>query len=193
VEAALRAFAPQISPPELGGADLCYVLEESAVGRLLLAAHPDGRLVTCAYAPDDAEEDRLLDRVARRVSPRLLRGGRALDEVRRQLAEYLSGHRRRFDVALDLSLASSFQQQVLGALAHDVGYGRTASYADLARGIGRPSASRAVGAALGANPLCVVLPCHRVVASTGVLTGYAGGIEAKRHLLELERVATRDR
>jgi methylated-DNA-[protein]-cysteine S-methyltransferase len=109
-----------------------------------------------------------------------------LDPVRRQLAEYLAGRRRRFEVPVDLVLATPFQRQVLTALAAEVAYGRTASYGLVAHAMGRPSASRAVGGALNHNPLCIVLPCHRVIASSGALTGYAGGIEAKRHLLDLE-------
>jgi methylated-DNA-[protein]-cysteine S-methyltransferase len=87
---------------------------------------------------------------------------------------------------VDLALATPFQREVLTALANGVGYGRTASYGDLARAIGRPAASRAVGGALNHNPLCVVVPCHRVVAASGALTGYAGGLAAKRLLLQLE-------
>ncbi|HEY6795613.1 MAG TPA: methylated-DNA--[protein]-cysteine S-methyltransferase, partial [Kineosporiaceae bacterium] len=127
-----------------------------------------------------------LDRLARAVSPSLVRGGRALDPARRQLEEYLAGRRRQFDVRVDLALASPFQRSVLTALADRVGYGGTASYGDLARAVGRPAASRAVGSALNHNPVCVVVPCHRVVAASGALTGYAGGLAAKRHLLELE-------
>jgi methylated-DNA-[protein]-cysteine S-methyltransferase len=83
-------------------------------------------------------------------------------------------------------LTTPFQRQVLTVLPQVVGYGRRASYGEVAAGLGRPKASRAVGTALGANPLCVVLPCHRVVGATGALTGYAGGLEAKRYLLDLE-------
>ena len=186
VEAALAAYAPPIRPPELAGGDLRYDLEETAVGRLLLAVRADGHLVSSRYVDDDDQADALLDRIARRISPRLLRGGQALDEIRRQLADYLAGRRRRFDVPVDLVLASPFQQEVLATLTHEVGYGRTSSYGELARRIGRPAASRAVGGALNHNPLCVVVPCHRVVASSGALTGYAGGLEAKRRLLDLE-------
>jgi methylated-DNA-[protein]-cysteine S-methyltransferase len=187
VEAALRGYAPRIRPPVLDApTDLHYLVEETPVGRLLLTVHLDGRLLTCVYAPDDALVDRTLDRVAREVSPRVLRGGRLLDPIRRELAEYLAGERRRFDVPVDLSLATPFQREVLAALAGGVGYGRTASYGRLARDIGRPAASRAVGGALNHNPLCVVVPCHRVVAASGALTGYAGGLDAKRYLLQLE-------
>jgi methylated-DNA-[protein]-cysteine S-methyltransferase len=87
---------------------------------------------------------------------------------------------------VDLALATPFQREVLTALPVAAGYGRTATYGELARAVGRPAAARAVGGALNHNPLCVVVPCHRVVAASGDLTGYAGGLDAKRHLLALE-------
>jgi len=189
IAGAARRFAPPVRPPVLAGADVSYVVEDVAVGRLLLAARPDGTLLTSAYVPDDAAADALLDRLAARVSPGVLRGGNALDAARRQLDEYLAGRRRTFELATDTVLATPFQRTVLDRLARDVGYGTTTSYGALAAAIGRPTASRAVGAALGANPLCIVLPCHRVVASSGALTGYAGGVEAKRRLLALEAAA----
>jgi len=166
-----------------------YLLEDTAVGRLLLAARPDGTVLTSSFAPDDARADALVDRLARLVSPSVLRGGRALDTVRRQLADYLAGRRRSFDLQLDLALASPFQRVVLNRLADTVGYGRTTSYGRLAAEIGRPAAARAVGAALGANPLCVLIPCHRVLTASGALTGYAGGTAAKGRLLDLEAQA----
>jgi methylated-DNA-[protein]-cysteine S-methyltransferase len=186
IEAALADFMPAVHPPRLEGADVNYVLEDTVVGRLLLAAGPGGTLLSCGYVPDDATAGHLLDRLARVVSPRVLRGGRALEPARRELGEYLDGRRKAFDLDVDLALATPFQRVVLDRLARSVAYGRTMSYGELAREIGRPSASRAVGAALGANPLCVVLPCHRVVAASGALTGYAGGLDAKRLLLDLE-------
>ena len=194
LESALAGFAPAIRPPALDrlAGDLRYVVADTAVGRLLLTAHTDGRLLTCLYAPDDEQVDAALDRVARQVSPSVLRGGPGLDDVRRQLDEYLAGRRQRFDTPVDLALATPFQREVLGRLAETVPYGRTVSYGGIARAIGRPAASRAVGGALNHNPLCVVVPCHRVVASSGALTGYAGGIDAKRHLLALEAAGTLD-
>jgi methylated-DNA-[protein]-cysteine S-methyltransferase len=186
LEAALAAFAPAIRPPEVAGAQISYLLEETAIGRLLLAARSDGAMLASSFAPDDARADAVLDRLARLVSPSVLRGGRALDDARRQLEDYLAGRRQRFDLRFDLALASPFQRIVLDRLADSVGYGTTTSYGRLAADIGRPLASRAVGTALGANPLCVLLPCHRVVAASGALTGYAGGTEAKRRLIDLE-------
>jgi methylated-DNA-[protein]-cysteine S-methyltransferase len=120
--------------------------------------------------------------VAWRESP----GDPLLRDAARQLQEYFAGRRARFDVAL-APRGTAFQQSVWRAIAK-VPAGRTASYGDLARRIGRPSAVRAVGAAVGRNPLSVVVPCHRIVGSDGSLTGYAGGLERKRSLLALEHV-----
>ncbi len=192
VELALRGLDPTVRPPSLAGGDVAYRVEDLAVGRLLLAARHDGRLLLSAYAPDDAGADALLDRLAHRVSPRVLRGGRALDPIRRQLDEYLSGRRRSFELEIDQTMATPFQRIVLGRLATEVGYGRTITYGGLAAAAERPRAARAVGSALGANPLCIVLPCHRVVGASGQLTGYAGGLTAKRLLLDLEHGASRN-
>lgn len=109
---------------------------------------------------------------------------RWLDETARQLAEYFAGNRRRFDLPL-APQGTPFQRDVWQALA-GIDYGRTESYAGLARRIGRPRASRAVGAANGRNPLPIVLPCHRVIGADGSLTGFGGGLPVKRFLLELE-------
>ncbi len=183
---ALAAFAPPARPPVLDASDVSYVVEDTPIGRMLLARTVSGAIVASAFVPTDDAEDRLLDRLAHVVSPRVLRQPRALDATRRELEDYLAGRRRGFSTPVDLALATPFQRAVLGRLADRVGYGERATYGELARAIGRPSASRAVGAALGANPLCVVVPCHRVVASTGALTGYAGGLAAKEFLLGLE-------
>ena len=108
-----------------------------------------------------------------------------LPAVREQLVAYFTGELRDFDVPLTLR-GTDFQRSVWAAL-REVPYGTTCTYADLARAIGRPTAVRAVGAANGRNPVCVVVPCHRVVGSGGSLTGYAGGVERKQSLLDLER------
>jgi methylated-DNA-[protein]-cysteine S-methyltransferase len=187
LELVLRGYEPTVRPPVLSGGDVVYAVDDLPVGRLLLATRIDGTLLASSYVTDDAATDAVLDRLSRRVSPRVLRGGRALDAVRRQLDEYLAGRLRRFDVPLDLTLATPFQRTVLGRLAAGVGYGSTTSYGHLAAEVGKPTAARAVGSALGANPLCIVLPCHRVVAGSGALTGYAGGLAAKQFLLDLER------
>jgi len=183
---ALSGFAVDARPPRLDPTDVSYVVEDTPVGRMLLARRDTGALLASSFVPDAAAEDRVLARLSAAVSPRILRHPRELDEARRQLEDFLGGRTRGFTLRTDLALASPFQQVVLPGLARTVGYGQRETYGELAVAIDRPSAARAVGAALGANPLCVVLPCHRVVASTGALTGYAGGLAAKRYLLELE-------
>jgi methylated-DNA-[protein]-cysteine S-methyltransferase len=107
-----------------------------------------------------------------------------LVETERQLEEYFSGRRTRFALKLDVC-GTPFQRKVWNALG-TIPYGETRSYADIARQIGHPGAARAVGAANGRNPLSIVAPCHRVVGSTGALTGFAGGIDVKARLLALE-------
>ena len=185
----LRSFSPDLRAPSFEPSDVSYVIEDTVVGRLLLARNASGALVASAFTPDVATEDRLLARLSERVSPRVLRHPRALDDVRAELESFLAGRTRAFSVPTDLSLASDFQRQVLPRLASSVGYGERATYGQLAALLNRPSAARAVGAALGANPLCVVIPCHRVVAASGALTGYAGGLAAKEYLLALEGAA----
>jgi methylated-DNA-[protein]-cysteine S-methyltransferase len=105
-------------------------------------------------------------------------------DVRTQLAEYFEGDRATFDLPIELE-GTPFQRLVWRALL-EIPYGETVTYGQLARRIGRPTASRAVGAANGRNPISVIVPCHRVVGADGALTGYGGGIERKRFLLELE-------
>jgi len=106
-------------------------------------------------------------------------------EAAQQLAEYFSGRRRVFDLPLDLE-GTAFQREVWEALRR-IPYGETCTYGELARAIGRAGGARAAGAANGANPVAIIVPCHRVLAAGGGLGGYAGGLERKRFLLELER------
>lgn len=108
-----------------------------------------------------------------------------LQEAAHQLQQYLGGQRQHFDLPLDLSGGTAFQQSVWRALLQ-IGRGQTISYGTLGRQLGNPSAVRAVGAAVGRNPLSVVVPCHRVLGADGSLTGYAGGLDRKRALLTLE-------
>ncbi|WP_257548620.1 methylated-DNA--[protein]-cysteine S-methyltransferase [Sphingopyxis sp. DBS4] len=108
-----------------------------------------------------------------------------LVETERQLGEYFAGKRRTFDVPLSFS-GSDFQKRVWSALL-TIPFGETRSYGEIAQQVGRPTASRAVGAANGRNPISIIAPCHRVVGSTGKLTGFAGGLDAKKYLLELEQ------
>lgn len=107
-----------------------------------------------------------------------------LASVRTQIDEYFAGRRQRFDVALDLE-GTPFQKTVWTALC-DIGFGETSSYGELARRIGNPNAMRAVGLANGRNPVAIIVPCHRVIGADGSMTGYGGGVERKRFLLELE-------
>ena len=108
-----------------------------------------------------------------------------LDETEKELAEYFFGSRKSFDVPL-LLVGTDFQKSVWQAL-REIPYGEIISYKDVSKAIGNPQAIRAVSQAIGSNPLSILIPCHRVVGSNGTLTGYAGGIEAKRCLLELEK------
>ena len=108
-----------------------------------------------------------------------------LEAAAGQLREYFAGERSAFDLPLALD-GTPFQQEAWRALA-DIPYGETVSYGEQARRLGRPDAVRAVGAANGANPIAIVLPCHRVIGADGSLTGFGGGLETKRRLLDLER------
>jgi methylated-DNA-[protein]-cysteine S-methyltransferase len=110
----------------------------------------------------------------------------ALAEPARQVREYFAGERTAFDLPLRLE-GTAFDREVWKAVAA-IGYGKTATYGELADRIGRPGAARAVGAANGRNPVALVVPCHRVIGAAGALTGYAYGVERKRALLELEGV-----
>ena len=111
--------------------------------------------------------------------------GKYLPELCRQLDEYFAGARRAFDVPLDPA-GTDFQKKVWNALL-EIPYGETRSYGDIAARVGRPGAARAVGGANGANRICIVIPCHRVIATDGGLGGYSSGLERKRALLALER------
>lgn len=162
--------------------DIAYRTVDSPVGPLLLAATDRG-LVRVAYQRED--HDTVLQRLADRISPRILYAPARLDAATQQLEEYFDGTRHTFDLPLDWRLSAGFRAAVLHRLP-DIGYGRTASYASVAALAGNPRAVRAVGTACATNPLPVVIPCHRVVRSDGSLGGYLGGVEAKRTLLTLE-------
>jgi methylated-DNA-[protein]-cysteine S-methyltransferase len=162
--------------------DVTYRTVESPVGSLLLAATPAG-LVRVAF--DQEDHSAVLARLARDVSPRMLRSPVRLDYVARQLDEYFAGRRRAFEVRVDLQLAHGFRRVVLERLPA-IAYGTTATYAAVASAAGSPQAVRAVGSACAHNPLPLVLPCHRVVRSDGTIGGYLGGAIAKQTLLRLE-------
>lgn len=159
--------------------DVAYDLTDSPVGELLVAATDRG-VCRISYEPDAT-----LDDLASWFGARILRVPERLDPVRRQLDEYFEGRRRSFDLETDLTPVPEFQRLVLDELAR-VPYGNVTTYGKLAGRIGRPRASRAVGGALNRNPVPIVLPCHRVVGASGSLVGYAGGLDRKRALLELE-------
>jgi methylated-DNA-[protein]-cysteine S-methyltransferase len=189
---ALRRWQPVTSsPPSIAEAaaaagllDLAYTTFDSPLGRLLLARTPVG-LARVAYV-DGEQEEAVLAEMAGRISPRLLSAPRQLDESRRELDEYFSGRRRSFDVALDLRLMTDFTRRVLTVTAA-IPYGSVSTYREVAARAGSPRGFRAAGNALGSNPLPIVLPCHRVLHSTGGLGGYTGGLERKRTLLAIER------
>ncbi|GAA3181971.1 MULTISPECIES: methylated-DNA--[protein]-cysteine S-methyltransferase [Streptomyces] len=157
------------------------------IGRLALAA-TDEALLYCGFYPVDAVRQRLSTGVRECGDEAEAGAGQlaVLRETREQLDDFLAGKRRTFSVPLDPSLATPFSKEVVLAVAEQVPYGGTATYGELAASVHRPGSARAVGKALGANPLCVVLPCHRIVGASGRPTGYAGGVRAKRFLLDLE-------
>ncbi|MGW0532779.1 methylated-DNA--[protein]-cysteine S-methyltransferase [Streptomyces sp. NPDC003032] len=164
----------------------------SDIGPLLLAATGAG-LVTVAFHATDDVRDKTLERLGSRLGAEPVRAPDSplLAEPIRQLAAYFAGERRDFELPLDWSLISGFNRQVLRELASGVPYGAVVGYGDLARRVGRPGAAQAVGIAMGANPLPVVVPCHRVVESDGGIGGFGGGLETKRLLLALEGVLPR--
>jgi methylated-DNA-[protein]-cysteine S-methyltransferase len=168
----------------LGLVDMGFDVVESPVGPLFVAASDRG-LAAISYETDP---DAQLDRLAQIAGPRVLRSPRAVDVARRELDEYFAGRRRDFDLALDLRALPPFTLEVLRELAR-VPYGETTTYGALAAKVGRPRAARAVGTVMNRNRIPIVLPCHRVVGSTGDLTGYAGGLDRKVALLELEGAA----
>ncbi len=162
--------------------DVAYRTVDTPIGPLLVAATARG-LVRVAFASEGY--DAVLQALATRVSPRILRSRSRLDAVARELDEYFTGRRQAFDVPLDLSLSTGFRRQVLTHLPA-IEFGRTQTYTQVAAAVGNPRAVRAVGSACATNPLPVVVPCHRVLRSDGGLGGYLGGLDTKRALLQLE-------
>jgi methylated-DNA-[protein]-cysteine S-methyltransferase len=150
---------------------------ESPVGPLTLVASEHG-LAAILWKNDSPRRVPLSNVTEDSSDPTLL-------EAEQQLQEYFAGERTAFSVRLDFA-GTEFQRRVWSALL-TIPYGETRSYAEIARQIGSPEAVRAVGAANGRNPISIIAPCHRVVGSNGKLTGFAGGLEAKAHLLALER------
>ena len=150
----------------------CYL--DTPVGELLLAGDDEG-LSLISFPRDRYHGD---------PKPDWIYNEKPFEAARRQLSEYFAGERKHFDLPLKPS-GTEFQLRVLEELRR-IPYGETASYADVARRIGKPKALRAVGAANGRNPLPIVIPCHRVIGSSGDLTGFGGGLATKQALLRLE-------
>ena len=168
---------------EEGLLDVAYTSVDSPLGLLVVAATPKG-LVRVSYTEFRGEDD-VLEDLARRVSPRVLEAPAKLDPVRRELDEYFDGHREDFDIPIDWSYLAGFTREVLRATAA-IPFGDVSTYAGVAEAAGSPRAVRAAGNALGANPMPVVVPCHRVLRTGGALGGYTGGLERKEFLLRLE-------
>ena len=164
--------------------DVATATVPSPIGDLLVAVTSRG-LVRVAF--DDENRDDVLEDLAARLSPRILDSARATENVRRELQEYFERERTRFDIRIDWRLMGAFAKQVLAATSR-VPFGRTTTYGELAERIGHPRAARAVGTALGSNPIPVIVPCHRVLRAGGALGGYGGGLPRKELLLELEGV-----
>lgn len=159
------------------GINMYYRWIDSSVGRLLLTS--EGRSLTGLYLEGQKHFPSLTP--AWTAGPDL----DILVQTQQQLAEYFAHQRQRFDLPLNPH-GTEFQQRVWQHL-HEIPFGETISYGTLAQRLGQPNASRAVGAANGRNPISIVVPCHRVVASNGKLTGYAGGVDRKLWLLQHEQ------
>jgi methylated-DNA-[protein]-cysteine S-methyltransferase len=156
----------------------CYL--DTPIGELLLAGD-DGALSMIGFPKGSMRREPEADWIFNETQ---------MSDARQQLREYFSGERRDFDLPLKLS-GTEFQVSVLEAL-QGIPYGETTSYGEIAKRIGRPKAVRAVGAANGRNPIPIVVPCHRVIGSTGDLTGFGGGLDTKEALLRLEAEHTQD-
>jgi methylated-DNA-[protein]-cysteine S-methyltransferase len=179
-EAAARLAA---AAGDAGVLDVAYTTADTPLGKTLVATTKRGLVKVSLpnYPPDEA-----LERLAAEISPRILESRGELDEVLRELDEYFDRRRDHFDLKVDWSLAKApFMRGVLRQTAR-VPFGVTATYGEVAAKAGHPGAHRAAGTALGANPIPIVVPCHRVIRSGGVLGNYGGGPEMKEFLLRLE-------
>jgi methylated-DNA-[protein]-cysteine S-methyltransferase len=169
--------------------DVAYAEIDSPIGELIVFVTPRG-LLRIKYA-DEPIEGVLAD-VAARVSPRILRAPARTDEARHELEAYFGLRRRSFNLPIDWSLVHGFAGRILRRTA-GIPFGDVRSYGQLAALAGSPRAARAVGNALGSNPIPIVVPCHRVLHADGGLGGYSGGLDRKRYLLALEgSLPTRD-
>ena len=161
-----------------------YTIVSTPIGRLLVARTAAG-LARISFRRSEAS---VIADLRRRLGAEVIKTAAEMADIVMQLEAYFAGQRREFDLPIDFSTMTSFQRRVLQA-ARAVPAGRVVSYGNIAKRIGKPAASRAVGQALGHNPIPIVLPCHRVVASDGGLGGYTGGLAIKRKLLALEAAA----
>lgn len=193
VERALKAAGAGGDLARLGGdllaraeheglVDVAYATVDSPFGELLVAATERGvvKLSLPRYDPEEA-----LEQIAAGVSPRVLEAPARLDPVRRELDSYFEGRLQRFDTPVDWALAHGFTDKVLHTVAR-IPYGKTLSYGEVAERAGNPRAFRAAGTACGANPVPLIVPCHRVVQAGGKPGNYGGGPEMKLALLEME-------
>jgi methylated-DNA-[protein]-cysteine S-methyltransferase len=170
--------------------DIAYAEVDSPFGKLLVARTDRGvvRLKLPGGRDGRISAEETLEDLATHVSPRVLEAPHRLDEERRELEEYFEGRRQKFDVPVDWSLTSpGFRSRALHAVAR-IPYGRTKTYAEIAKSAGNPRAFRAAGTACGHNPIPLIVPCHRVVQSGGGIGNYGGGPEMKKALLDLEGV-----
>jgi methylated-DNA-[protein]-cysteine S-methyltransferase len=165
-----------------GFADISYAPVDSPFGTLHAATTKRG-LVRIAFPEENVES--VLEALAQSLSPRIVQAPASLDLLKRELEEYFAGRRHEFGIPLDWSLTGPFERRVLEMTAA-IPYGGHLSYAEVAAEAGSPRGARAAGNALGSNPIPIVIPCHRVLRSGGVLGGYGGGPDRKRWLLELE-------
>ncbi len=191
----LRDFDPGAPPPlDLAVAraqrlvDVTTAHLDTPVGPLLLAATERG-LVRIVFLRTQ-DEEAVLDGLVARISRRVVADPAGLADIGEALQRYLAGDDDRLDLPVDLRLASPFRRTVLDA-ARRIPYGEVTTYGALAGAIGRPRAARAVGRALGANPVPIVVPCHRIVPTAGGIGGYVGGAAAKERLLALEAAGRR--
>lgn len=192
VESVLRAADPcrdaaasaAASFVDVAGDDatVAYALLDTPLGTMTAAATTRG-LVRLAYVRERTDE--VLDELATAISPRILEVPGRLDRVARQLDEYFDNRRESFDLTLDRRLIHGFGKAVLRATQR-IPYGSVSSYGEIAAEAGNRRAARAAGSALGANPLPIVIPCHRVLRAGGALGGYGGGLATKEFLLDLE-------